>query len=71
MRWLSTKQAADRLGVHPVTMSNWRRRGEGPKFEKMGTGRGAHIRYHIRDVDEWVKSGRKAADKATDKAGAA
>lgn len=33
---LTTKEAADRLRVRVTTLANWRVRGDGPRFIKMG-----------------------------------
>ena len=33
---LTTKEAAERLRLHPQTLINWRVRGAGPRFVKVG-----------------------------------
>lgn len=54
--WLTSPEAAARIGIHPVTLAAWRRQGRGPKFEKLGPGRAAHTRYHVDEVDKWMRS---------------
>lgn len=56
--WLNPAQAAERIGMHPVTLAHWRRGGRGPKFQKLGTSRTSRIRYHIKDVDSWMRSNK-------------
>lgn len=58
--WLSNAQAAKHLQVHPVTLAQWRRKNRGPKFEKLGDGPAARVRYHVRDLDKWVRDRAKA-----------
>lgn len=57
--WLTSPQAAARIGVHPMTMVNWRHLGRGPKYEKLGPGKGAHTRYHVDEIDKWMRSSKK------------
>ena len=49
---LTTKQLADEWGLHYKTPSNWRVRGGGPPFVRLG---GA-IRYRRQDVEFWMAS---------------
>lgn len=57
--------AAAYLGVQPSTLERWRREGSGPKFAKLGGGRhdkgGGIIRYHVRELLEWVKGREKTS----------
>lgn len=41
---------AERLGVHPGTLANWRTRGVGPKYIRCVGG----VRYRVADVDAWL-----------------
>ena len=34
---LTTKQLAERWGLNPVTLSNWRTQGRGPSFIRIGS----------------------------------
>lgn len=57
--WLTAPEAAARISIHPVTLAQWRRKGRGPKFQKLGTGKAARIRYHVKDIDAWMRSSKK------------
>lgn len=46
-RRLSEREAADRLGVSPRTLQDWRRRSCGPVYLKMGR----RVAYHPNDLD--------------------
>ena len=50
MEYLNTRQVAEILGLSGRTISNWRRRGSGPPWYRVG---GA-IRYLRHEVDAWV-----------------
>lgn len=56
--WLNPQETAARIGMHPVTLAQWRRKGRGPRFEKLGSSRTARIRYHVEDVDAWMRSNK-------------
>lgn len=47
---LSPNEAAALLGVAPGTLANWRHRGGGPRFVKVGS----RVRYRACDVEEWL-----------------
>ncbi len=49
LRLLDERQAAELLGLHRGTLSNWRSRGRGPKWVRAGRS----IRYAIRHLEEW------------------
>lgn len=50
---LTTAEAAAYLGRAPRTLQNWRNNLHiGPKYSGTGTG----IRYHVRDLDAWIKA---------------
>ena len=46
-RPLSEREAADRLGLSPRTLQDWRRRACGPVFLKLGK----RVAYHPHDLD--------------------
>lgn len=48
---LTPLELAARLGVSGYTLRNWRLRGFGPPWAKIGKA----IRYRIEDVREWEK----------------
>lgn len=44
-------QVAARLGLNPNTLANWRVRGLGPRFCRVGRA----IRYDPADVEAWIE----------------
>lgn len=57
--YLTTEEVATMVGAKVRTLERWRQEGVGPLFTKVGH----HVRYHIRDVQEWLESNRKVATK--------
>lgn len=53
--WFDTEAAAAYLRREPGTLKSWRSRGEGPRFYTVN---GQLIRYHLDDLDAFVR-GRK------------
>ena len=53
---LEPGQVAHLLGVTQKTLQDWRTKGRGPAYVKLGT-RGV-VRYHIADVSEWLATHR-------------
>lgn len=53
---LTELEAAESLGVSPRTLANWRSRGGGPVFVRLG---GKAIRYHTSDLAEFVEECRR------------
>jgi excisionase family DNA binding protein len=53
--WLSLKQAADRLGVHPTTLRRW---ADGGEIHFMLTP-GGHRRFAISDIDRFSEEHRR------------
>jgi predicted DNA-binding transcriptional regulator AlpA len=49
-RLLRTREAAEFLGVRASTMAEWRLRGMGPPFKKLGRA----VAYTIEDLNRWV-----------------
>ena len=47
---LSPSEAAERLGVKYGTLRNWRWRGVGPPFLKVGRS----VRYRLVDLADWL-----------------
>ena len=55
MKMLTTEEAATYLfgsNAKPNTLAQWRYRGEGPKFRKIG----ALVRYAESDLDEYLRT---------------
>jgi hypothetical protein len=44
------------------TLANWRCQGKGPKFTKLGDGRGAPVRYRWVDVNAWLEAQSKTPE---------
>jgi len=55
--WLSTDEAAARLGVSSSTLRVWRTRDKGPEYKKWERQFKTRIHYCSRSVEEW-RSGR-------------
>lgn len=59
-RLVCPSSAAERIGVSPKTLANWRWRRVGPAFIKLGDprGRGA-VRYEIPAIEAWLAAHRR------------
>lgn len=51
---LTEKEASALLGLSPVTLSNWRGAGKGPRYRKLGA---RSVRYMRADVLAFIESG--------------
>lgn len=49
---LTDSQIEAKYGVSRKTLANWRVKGEGPKFVKLG----AAVRYRSEDIQSWIDS---------------
>jgi len=58
MTHLTTKQAADYLGVSPRTLEMWRHRGTGPAYYKVGRSR---VVYSREELDAFLRAGRRTS----------
>jgi len=47
---VSPESAAERLGVQPSTLANWRWNGAGPRYLKVG----GRVRYRLHELAEWL-----------------
>ncbi len=56
---LSTKQAADWLGIGASTLEKMRVTGGGPVFIKLGRGRKSRVIYAMEDLRAWVAVQRR------------
>lgn len=52
---LHPNQVAQRYGITPETLSNWRRERKGPHFIRLGTGKRPRVMYRLDDVLEWER----------------
>jgi excisionase family DNA binding protein len=60
-RLLSTKEAAEYLGLKPVTLNKWRCYATKGKPPWISLGR--TIRYSQEDLDEWIESNKTSSDQ--------
>lgn len=63
--YLTEEQVAEMIQVHPGTLQNWRVRGEGPRFVKLGSKRRSPVRYRVQDVEEWMFNDAHSVQKAS------
>lgn len=47
---VGVSETAERLGVTPETLANWRYRGFGPRFIRVG----GRVRYRLSDIATWL-----------------
>ena len=50
MDLLTLNEAADRIGIAPQTLMNWRTRGYGPPSARIG----GRVKYRPEDIDAWI-----------------
>jgi len=62
---LLTQQLADRWGISPQTLENWRSQGKGPKYVKLGAGRSSPIVYRLSDVEKYERKHLKGEANET------
>ena len=62
MKLLKEKQAAEMLQLKEATLRNWRLRGKGPQYSKLG---GA-IRYREEDIIGWINASIVTSHDPTD-----
>lgn len=58
--WFDTEAAASYLRREPGTLKGWRSKGEGPRFYLVND---QFVRYHIDDLDAFVRGGRRRIPK--------
>lgn len=54
--WINIDEAATYLGVKPVTLRGWIRKGKGIPAHKIGK----QWKFKVSELDAWVKSGKSA-----------
>jgi predicted DNA-binding transcriptional regulator AlpA len=59
-----TIEEAERIGLSPKTLENWRSLGCGPPYYKIG----ARVVYDEREVDEWLAARRRNSTAKSTKA---
>ena len=55
---LTTRDAAERLGLSPKTLERFRSEGGGPAYLKAGPGKRARVRYRLADLEAWLDANR-------------
>ncbi len=55
-KWVNIEEAAEYLGVKPVTIRDWIRRGKEIPAHKIGK----QWKFKFSELDDWVKSGQSA-----------
>lgn len=56
--WINIDEAAIYLGVKPVTVRDWIRKGKGIPAYKIGK----QWKFKISELDAWVKSGKRSME---------
>ncbi len=54
--WIGTPEAAEYLGVKPVTIRDWIRKGKDIPRKKIGKA----WKFKLSELEEWVSSGKSA-----------
>ncbi len=54
--WLNPEEAAEYLSLSSKTLAVWRCQGKGPRYKVAGQ---RLVRYHVNDLDAWVKGEAK------------
>lgn len=62
---LSSRAAADYLGIPTGTLANWRYQGRGPAYVRLGR----HVRYRTEDIARWIESSVNYSDDDQDRGG--
>lgn len=55
-KWISIDEAASHLGVKPVTIRDWIRKGKDIPAHKIGK----QWKFRVSELDNWVQSGQSA-----------
>ena len=56
--WINIEEAAEYLGVKPVTIRTWIKKKKGIPAHKIGK----QWKFKYSELDEWVKSGKSAME---------
>lgn len=55
-KWVGIEEIAEYLGIKPVTVRNWIKKGNGIPAHKIGK----KWKFKYAELDTWVKSGKSA-----------
>lgn len=61
---ISTRDAADYVGLSEQTLANWRYLNRGPRWFKVG----GRVKYDVADLDAWIEAGAVDGDRTPDAA---
>lgn len=61
MTLLTTVEAAKYLRLSPRTLEDYRIKGGGPVFIRIGLGRRAPVLYDLEDLNGWLKSQKRGS----------
>lgn len=54
--YVTARDASEYIGVTERALAEWRRRGGGPPYVRLGGRLTGRIRYDVRLLDEWMRS---------------
>lgn len=54
--YVTTSEAALRLGLKPQTLRAWRLHGTGPLFVRLGNPKTGRVAYSLDDIEEYVNA---------------
>lgn len=57
-KWISIEEAAEYLGIKPITVRDWIKKRKGIPAHKIGK----KWKFKCSELDAWVKSGKSAID---------
>lgn len=52
---VTSDEAARIIGIAPKTLVNWRNRGKGPAYVRLGE-KHSPVMYRVRDLESWIDS---------------
>lgn len=55
LQLISEREAAEQLGVSVRTLQNWRQRGKGPRYRKLGASKHARVRYEPSALETFAR----------------
>lgn len=55
-KWIGIEEAAEYLGIKPITVRDWIKKGMGIPAHKIGK----KWKFKLSELDAWVKSGQSA-----------
>lgn len=52
---ITPQELAERWGLKPSTLADWRVQGRGPRFFKPGQTPKARVRYRLEEIEDWER----------------